>query len=295
MATKQVSKYYKVSAIFLFCAGAVLLASCATSAPDPDKEEWVALFDGSDMKQWTPKFTGFELGENYHNRFRVEDSLLSVRYAKKDTFNGDFGHLYYDQKFSHYKLKAVYRFVGEQMTGGPGWAVRNNGLMLHCQDPATLGLDQDFPISLELQLLGGDGENDRTNANLCTPGTNVVLGDTLFTPHCINSSSKTYHGDQWVEVEALVLGDSLIQHILEDEVVMEYRKPTIGGGNVDGYKESAYHEGTSVTEGYIAIQAETHPIDFKSIEVLNLVGCMDKKAKNYKSYYVKADNASCVY
>ena len=167
--------------------------------------------------------------------------------------------------------------------------------MLHCQDPNSLGLDQDFPISLELQLLGGDGVNDRTNANLCTPGTNVMLGDSLFTPHCINSSSKTYSGDQWVEVEAIVFGDSLIQHILEDQVVMEYRKPTIGGGNIGGYKESAYHEGVPLKEGFIAIQAETHPIDFKSIQLLNLCGCMDKKAKNYKTYYVKADNASCKY
>ncbi len=279
----------------LLIIAALLLKSCSPSAPNPDKEEWIELFNGSDMKEWTPKFTGFELGENYKNRFLVKDSLLSVRYVEKDTFNGDFGHLYYNQKFSHYRLKAVYRFVGKQMTGGPGWAVRNNGLMLHCQDPASLGLDQDFPISLELQLLGGDGVNDRTNANLCTPGTNVVLGDSLFTPHCINSSSKTYHGDQWVEVEALVLGDSLIQHILEDQVVMEYRKPTIGGGNVSGYNKSAYREGAPVKEGFIAIQAETAPIDFRSIQVLNLKGCMDKKAKNYKSYYVEADNTGCVY
>lgn len=288
-------RYFKGPAWALLFIAAILLKSCALSAPDPDKEEWIELFNGSDMKEWTPKFTGFELGENYKNRFLVKDSLLSVRYAEKDTFNGDFGHLYYNQKFSHYRLKAVYRFVGQQMNGGPGWAVRNNGLMLHCQDPSSLGLNQDFPISLELQLLGGDGENERTNANLCTPGTNVVIGDSLFTPHCINSTSKTYHGDQWVEVEALVLGDSLIQHILEDKVVMEYRKPTMGGGNVSGYKESTYLEGTPVKEGFIAIQAETAPIDFKSIQVLNLVGCMDKKAKNYKSYYVKADNASCVY
>jgi len=150
-------------------------------------------------------------------------------------------------------------------------------------------------ISLELQLLGGGGTDDRTTANLCTPGTDVVMGDTLFRPHCINSTSKTYHGDQWVEVEALVLGDSLVQHIMEGQVVMEFNKPTIGGGAISGYTESAYQEGTPLTEGYISIQAETHPIDFKSIELLNLCGCMDQKAKNYKDYYVKADNTTCVY
>ena len=273
----------------------LFLNGCKPSAEDPDKEEWTSLFDGSDMDKWVPKFTGYELGVNHNDVFVVADSLLSVRYAVKDTFKGDFGHLYYKQKFSHYRLKATYRFVGQQMTGGPGWAVRNNGLMLHCQDPATLGLDQDFPISLELQLLGGDGTNSRTNANLCTPGTNVVLNDSLFTPHCISSTSDTYHGDQWVEVEALVLGDSLIQHILEGKVVMEYRKPTMGGGNTSGHKAEIYQEGIPITEGFISIQAETHPIDFKSIELLNLCGCMDEKAKNYKSYFVKADNSTCVY
>ena len=273
----------------------VLFGFCNAVQSDPEQQEWIALFDGGSMDNWTPKFAGYELGVNYNNTFVLKDSLLSVRYDIKDTFKGNFGHLYYNKKFSHYRLKANYRFVGEQMTEGPGWAVRNNGLMLHCQEPSTIGLDQDFPISLELQLLGGDGTHDRTNANLCTPGTNVVMNDSLFTPHCVNSTSTTYHGDQWVEVEALVLGDSLIQHILGGKVVMEYRKPTIGGGSISGYAKSAYVEGAPVKEGYISIQAETHPIDFKSIELLNLTGCMDPKAKNYKSYYVNADNSSCEY
>jgi hypothetical protein len=286
------SYWYVIALLFV---GALFFKGCKTTAVDPDREEWISLFDGSTMDTWVPKFEGGELGINYKDRFVLKDSLLSVRYAVTDTFNNDFGHLYYKDKFSYYRLKVTYRFVGEQQQGGPGWAWRNNGLMLHCQDPTSLGLEQDFPISLELQLLGGNGIDERTNANLCTPGTNVVIGDTLFTPHCINSDSKTYPGDRWVNIEALVLGDSLIQHILEDKVVMEYRKPTIGGGNISSYKESAYKEGQPLKEGYISIQAETAPIDFKSIEVLNLCGCMDKTAKNYKSYYVKADNSTCEY
>lgn len=257
--------------------------SCSETPVDANKEEWVALFNGANYEDWSPKFKGYALGENHKNRFVYADSLLSVRYAETDSFVGNFGHLYYKKKFSHYKLRATYRFVGEQMKHGPGWAVRNNGLMLHCQDPATLGQNQDFPISLELQLLGGNGRDARSTANLCTPGTNVVMGDSLFTPHCINSNSKTYHGDQWVEVEALVLGDSIVRHYVDGEVVLEFNKPTIGGGNVEGYKADAYQEGKPLKEGYIAIQAETHPIDFKSIELLDLCGCMDKTAKNYKS------------
>lgn len=274
---------------------AIILYACAQNNTDPNKEEWVSLFNGINMNNWTPKFTGYELGVNHNNRFVVKDSLLSVRYKPQDSFQGNFGHLYYKKKFSHYRLKAKYRFVGNQMKGGPQWAFRNNGLMLHCQPPNSLLLDQNFPISLELQLLGGDGINKRANANLCTPGTNVILNDSIFTLHCIRSASKTYHGDQWVEVEALVLGDSLIQHIIEGKVVLEYKKPTVGGGAVKGHNEDLYKEGTPIKEGYISIQAETHPIDFKSIEILDLCGCTDKKAKNYKSYYVIADNKTCIY
>lgn len=281
--------------LVLVVALVVLSFSCKEEPASTTEEDWISLFDGTNYSDWTPKFAGSELGVNYKERFVFKDSLLSVRYAQTDTFNGNFGHLYYKDKFSYYKLRAQYRFVGEQMTNGPAWAIRNNGLMLHCQDPKTIGLDQDFPISLELQLLGGDGNTDRTTANLCTPGTNVIMGDTLFTPHCINSVSKTYPGNQWVTVEAVVLGDSLVQHVMEGEVVLEFNKPTIGGGAISGYTESAYQEGKPVMEGYISIQAETAPIDFKKIELLNLCGCMDEEAKNYKSYYIKPDNTTCVY
>jgi hypothetical protein len=158
-----------------------------------------------------------------------------------------------------------------------------------------VGLDQNFPISIEYQLLGGNGYTERTTANLCTPGTNVVINDTMRTSHCHVSTSKTYDGLQWATAEAIVLGDSLIQHIMEGEVVMEYTKPTIGGGMVVNYLPEIKKDGTPLKEGYISIQAESHSTYFKSIELLNLCGCMDKKATNYKSYFVKADNTLCVY
>lgn len=261
----------------------------------PDQEEWIALFDGSNTKDWMPKFAGYALGENHNNRLRFKDSLMSIRYEPTDTFKGNFGHIFYKEKFSHYRLKATYRFVGTQMPGGPEWAVRNNGLMLHCQSPESMGLEQDFPICLEAQLLGGTGTGDRPTLNLCTPGTNVIMNDSLFTPHCVNSISQTYHGDQWVEAEVLVLGDSLIQHIMDGKVVMEYSHPTMGNGAVGGYTEGKIKEGDIISEGYISVQAETAPTDFKSITLLNLCGCMDKKAKNYKSYYIKNDLKACKY
>ena len=108
----------------------------------------------------------------------------------------------------------------------------------------------------------------------------------LFTPHCVNSSSRTFDGDVWVRVEALVLGDSIIKHIANGDTVLMYTKPQMGGGMANNTKSGVLVEGKPLTEGYIALQAETAPIDFRKVEVLVLEGCTDPKAKNFKRYYV---------
>lgn len=267
----------------------------ATGASEPDRQEWTQLFNGRDLSGWDIKFRGHDLNENFNNTFRVEDGLLKVRYDNWADFNGEFGHIFYERPFSHYVVAAEYRFVGDQVTGaGPelAWAIRNNGIMAHAQSAASMSKDQDFPTSLEVQLLGGLGKGERTTGNLCTPGTHVVMNDTLVTAHCINSASQTYDGDQWVRVEALILGDSVIKHIVNGDTVMTYSKPQLEEG-VAGAGAGA--TGRIVSEGYIALQAETAPIDFRKVELLNLEGCMDPKATNYKRYYVKSDPAACRY
>ncbi|MBS1787039.1 MAG: DUF1080 domain-containing protein [Acidobacteria bacterium] len=262
---------------------------------DPEKKEWIQLFNGKDLKDWKIKIRGYALGDNFGNTFRVENGLLKVSYDKYDKFNDRFGHIFYKDKFSHYIIAAEYRFVGEQCPGGPSWATRNNGLMLHCQSPESMGKDQDFPISIEAQLLGGLGKGPRSTLNLCTPGTNVEIDGKLFTPHCLNSKSKTYDGDQWVRVEVLVDGDKQIKHMIDGQVVLSYEHPQIGGGSVSGHDPAVKKDGMLLSEGYIALQGESHPTEFRKVELLNLVGCMDPKATNYKSYLVKADNSKCTY
>jgi hypothetical protein len=286
-----------LSAVLSLAAGtAVLSQSPSTAAvPKADPKEWIQLFNGKNLDGWTPKFAKHDLGENYHDTFRVEDGLLKVRYDKWETFNGEFGHMFYKDPFSYYVIGAEYRFVGEQVKGaGPSlsWAIRNNGLMLHAPDPKTMLKDQDFPISIEVQLLGGFGK-PRSTANLCTPGTNVVMDGKLDTRHCINSKSKTFEGDEWVRVEVLVHGDELMRHLVNGEPVLEYTKPQIGGGNVSPVDPKVKVDGTPLTGGYISIQAETAPIDFRKIEVLNLEGCMNAKAKNFRAYYVKDNPKAC--
>lgn len=258
-----------------------------------EANDWIQLFNGKDLTGWTPKITGYALGDNFGNTFRVENGVMKVSYDKYDNFNARFGHIFYKDKFSYYIVAAEYRFTGDQAPGGQGWALRNSGIMIHCQPPETMGKDQDFPISIEVQLLGGTGKGERTTANLCTPGTNVVIDGKLFTPHCLTSKSKTYDGDQWVRVEAMVLGSGVVRHIIDGKTVLSYEMPQVGGGSVSKYILSAKVDGKLLEEGYISLQSESHPVEFRKVELLNLVGCMDPKAKNYKKYFVKADNGSC--
>ena len=291
-----------LAAVFAVVAAAGLAAQSrptARPANDPDQKDWVQLFNGRNLDGWTPKFAHHDLGENLNDTFRVEDGLLKVRYDKWPIFKDEFGHLFYKDPFSYYILAAEYRFVGEQVHTDRkdlGWAVRNNGLMIHSPAPSTMMKDQDFPISLEVQLLGGlsDGKT-RSTANLCTPGTNVYMNGQLHTAHCTNSTSKTYDGDQWVRVEAIVHGNELLQHVVEGKVVLEYTKPEIGGGQASPTDPKVKVDGTPLTGGYISIQAETAPIDFRKIELVNLEGCSDPKAANYKSYIVKSNPSTCKY
>lgn len=248
----------------------ILLLLCGSLQQPQPASEWVQLFNGKDLSGWDVKITGYELNDNYKNTFRVEDGLLKVSYDEYEDFNGEFGHLFYNEKFSHYILRVEYRFVGEQVPGGPDWAFRNSGAMLHSQSAESMGLDQEFPVSIEAQFLGGRGEGERTTANLCTPGTHVVMDGELVTEHCINASSKTYHGDQWVTIEMEVRGDELIRHVIDGETVIAYSQPQIGGEFVTD--DFPLAEGTPVTEGYIALQAESHPIEFRKVELLDLSG-----------------------
>lgn len=231
---------------------------------------WIDLFNGKDLKDWNIKISKHDYNENYANTFRVKDGLMKVSYDGYGDFDQQYGHIFYKKPFSYYLLKITYRFVGEQAKGGEGWAFRNSGAMLHGQAPETMLKDQDFPISIEGQILGGDGTHIRPTSNVCTPGTQIVYEGKLFTPHCLDSKSKTYAGDQWVTARFLVLGDSVIKHIIDKEVVLEYTKPQIGGGNVSNYDPKIKVDGKALTSGYISLQSESHPIEFKEVRLYNL-------------------------
>lgn len=275
----KISRAYKTLLASLLTAATF----SAAAANNPAQEEWVDLFNGKDFSNWTVKLKGHVAGDNAFDTFRVKDGLLQARYDKYETFGNTFGHIFSNSgPYSHYKLRVEYRFVGEQVKDGPAWALRNNGIMFHTQSAQSMGVDQDFPLSMEYQLLGGNGKDARTTGNICTPGTQIVLKGVLNKEHCIYSSSDTFHGDQWVTAELIVHGSELAQHIINGKLVFEYTNLQLD-------------DGTPLEQGFIALQAESHPTDFRSVRLLNLKGCMDKKAKNYKTYFVKEDTKACKY
>jgi hypothetical protein len=246
----------------------ILLPSAGYSQNDTG--QWMHLFNGKDLSNWIPKFTGYELGVNYRDTFRAEDGVFKVSYDNWPDFDGEFGHIFYDESFSHYRLLVEYRFVGDQVNNGPGWAFRNNGVMLHGQSPESMTLEQEFPASIEVQLLGGNGTDERATANVCSPGTHYVKEGELITQHCINSSSATYHGDQWVTLEVEVRGNEVIRHTVNGEMVFEYSMTQLDESDPDAQNLIGQGQPVTVSGGYISLQAESHPTEFRRIDLLPL-------------------------
>lgn len=256
----------------IFCFAAITIAACKSPQKvQSGKDGWVSLFNGRDLNDWMVKINHHEVGDNFGNTFRVEDGMIKVRYDQYGAYNEQFGHLYYKTPFSYYHLVVEYRFTGEWKKDAPSYTMLNSGIMFHSQDPRTMPKEQNWPISIEFQLLGGLGDGKpRTTGNMCSPGTHIVYNGKLDTRHCINSTSKTYDGDQWVRAELIVLGDSLITHIINGDTVMQYSKPQIGGDVVNNYDPKMKQDGKILSSGFIALQSEGQPVDFRKVEIKDL-------------------------
>ena len=259
---------YLLPAFLLF----LILAGCGGQQNAANSEnKWMLLFNGKDINDWFVKIHHHDPGVNFGNTFRVEDGIIKVRYDQYGAFNNQFGHLYYKQPFSYYHLKLEYRFAEPFKEDAPSYTRLNSGVMFHSQDPRQMPKEQDWPISVEMQFLAGlpDGK-PRPTGNMCSPGTHIVYKGKLDSTHCINSSSKTYPPNEWVRAELMVYGDSLIQHIINGDTVLQYSKPQIGGGVANRYDPAVKQNGKLLTSGYIALQSEGQPIDFRNVQIREL-------------------------
>ena len=249
------------------------IVSCSgeTDRNMTEMDEWRDLFNGENLDGWIAKFHRHETGENYANTFRVADGVIQVNYDDYDTFDERFGHLFYEESFSSFHLTFDYRFTEQWMEDAPSYAYRNSGVMFHSQSPESILEEQDWPISVEYQMLAEREEGvSRPTGNMCSPGTDVVYNGEIDPRHCINSSSDTYTWDQWVSAELIVHEDSLVIHKVNGKEVLEYSKPQIGGGVVSGFNPDIKQDGTLLTEGYIALQAEGQGVEFRDIRIKEL-------------------------
>lgn len=267
-----------VRPVIVLCLLCLFLGSTMIKSSSGPK--WEQLFNGKDLKDWNVKINHHEVGDNYANTFRAEDGMIKVRYDQYGAYNNQFGHLYFKQPFSYYFLSVEYRITGEWKTDAPSYTISNSGIMFHSQDPKTMLKDQDWPISIEFQLLAGlDDGKPRPTGNMCSPGTDVIYEGKIDSRHCINSKSKTYKKDEWVRAGLVVLGDSLITHLINGDTVLQYSKPQIGGGVVNNFDPAIKLNGKLLKEGFIALQSEGQPVDFKKVEIVNLEKYVRSPAK----------------
>ena len=67
-----------------------------------------------------------------------------------------------------------------------------------------------------------------------------------------------------------VLGSDSVEHFVNGKSVLKYEKPQIGGGNVSNHDAAVKKDGMLLNEGWISLQSESHPIEFRKVELMNL-------------------------
>ena len=252
--------------IAILC-GALVMAAPASAKPG----QWQRIFDGRTLKGWTPKITGAPAGENLGNSFAVADHAIRVTYDGWTRFDGRFGHLAYNRPVGAFRLRFQYRFFGKTLPDVEDWQHSNSGAMLLAQSPWSMARDQKFPVSLEAQLLGAERPEPSPTANLCTPGTNVVIDGKLVTEHCILSTSPVMANNQWIRAEFEMTKDGRVTHFINGKPVFHYSDPQYDPTDADAKPLIAAAGGAlAIKGGYIYLQSEGHPVEFRNIELMEL-------------------------
>jgi hypothetical protein len=264
--------------IALFATLALGLTAPAWSQPvnpaedlkSPAPGEWHSLFNGRDLSGWTVKINKHPLGANYADTFRVEDGVIKVSYDRYGKFDEQFGHLYSNQAYENYVLRLEYKITGKAVADSPPWAKLNSGVMVHSQSPLTMGLNQAWPASMEVQFLAVGTTAGRQTGNVCTPGTNLEMKGKLLTDHIIDSSSKLFPVDEWVQVEVEVRGNEEVVHRINGVEVLRYQHPQLDPKEESAQALLAGGAPLQLSFGHIALQAESQPVWFRNIRIRQL-------------------------
>ncbi|MEO6097934.1 MAG: DUF1080 domain-containing protein, partial [Fibrobacteria bacterium] len=288
--------FFLTAMLGLFVVGRARAAGAVDLTKVP-ASDWIDIFNGKDLDGWVPKVVGTPAGEDPLKTFYVKDGLLLVDYANyTGSFGNRYGNLTYQKrKFSYYLVHAEANPWGvKQPSGSPDWANQNNGLLFHSQSMESMSLSQSYPTSVEFQILGSlnhlnsDSKTENgTTANLCSAalGTSMIVDGKRVTPSCLTAKHVKIDTSHFQVVEALILGDSLVKHMVAGDTgkaldtVLTYSKLQQGG--------------KPLTEGYLTIQGESAPYKFRKIRILELAGCTDSKFASYRSYFLKSDASKC--
>jgi hypothetical protein len=256
-----------VSKAYVFAAAIMLLSTPALG----ETGRWKRIFDGKSLKGWTPKVAKAPVGDNWSDSFTVRNGAIRVTYDGWTRFDGRFGHLAYKKPVSAFRLRFQYRFFGKALPDVEDWQHSNSAAMLLGQSPHSMGVDQKFPVSVEMQLLGADRPKKEPSGNLCTPGTHVVIDGKLVTEHCILSSSPILANGQWIRAEVEVTKDGRVTHFINGKPVFRYSDAQYDPGDADAKPLIAAAGGKlAVRRGYIYLQSEGHPVEFRNIELMEL-------------------------
>ena len=252
----------------------LLLPACAKKPSpvlvEPPAGQWISLFNGKDLDGWTIKIAGHELNDNYRNTFRAEDGLLKVSYDQYDKFGGRFGSIFYNKKLSHYWFRAEYRFVGKQASGAPSWAYQNSGIQFHSQAPESMSRTQEFPVCVEFDIVGAGLFGRHPTGDVCETGTSLKIGGAALHDKCSKLSQVAIPGEQWVTILAEVQGATRVRQIVNGALVVEYTDLTLDEKDADASRLLNSGSDKQLASGYISIQANSHPIEFRRIEILPL-------------------------
>ncbi len=262
-------------AVGFLMSGLALCASVSAIAEEVKAGPWRSLFDGKTLDGWTPKVAKHPSGENYRQTFVVDHGAIRVSYAGYDKLDGQFGHLFYKTPFKAYRLRLTYRFLTEGgLADTPAWARSNSGVMFLSQSPESMTVDQPFPVSVEFQLLGKDGDAARPTGAVCTPGITITMDRAKVKEHCTPpKDAPTVPNGTWVQAELEVLPNGEITQKINGVAVHHYADATLDPDDTvaGGAKPYILARGAQrVTEGYIALQSEGHPIEFKDIQIQEL-------------------------
>jgi hypothetical protein len=77
---------------------------------------------------------------------------------------------------------------------------------------------------------------------------------------------RTFHGDQWVTLE-IDVRDGVYKHFVNGEEVLMYKTPKYDPKN-EIAKTFIVNGDDNVKSGYISLQSNSHPIDFRKIEIM---------------------------